>query len=253
MTPATRPTQAPADPWREVSAARLPAAYLAALAPVRDRSEVCVWLADRVAWVRWPAGRTDVVRCLLPVPGVAFFTPRDGAWFRFGSRLPTADAPPAGDGRSLAGVLVPGRLDPILPGADAGAPVPLRVVRGGEPKPVTALACRAAELLNWADTATTADLAAVRGAQAEGRVVLLGRRLPSVPGATRYWGDDLLVPVGFRPGPDLPPAAVRAAVGAESDELVLIDAAGAEVIPRAAFAPLTRAGLRLAVREGSAP
>jgi hypothetical protein len=67
--------------------------------------------------------------------------------------------------------------------------------------------------------------------------------------AVRLWGDDLLVPVGFRPDPDLPPATLREAVGAEADELVVLDEAGAEVVPRAAFAPLTRAGVRLALRD----
>ena len=79
--------------------------------------------------------------------------------------------------------------------------------------------------------------------------MLIGDRLPAVPGAVRFWGTDLLVPVGHRPDPDLPPAILRDAVGAGSDELVLLDEDGADVIPRAAFAPLTRAGLRLALRD----
>ena len=66
----------------------------------------------------------------------------------------------------------------------------------------------------------------------------------------------MLVPVGFRPEPDLPFAAVRAAVGAADGELVLLDPDAADLIPAAAFAPLTRAGVRLAARAlaaGGAP
>ena len=119
---------------------------------------------------------------------------------------------------------------------------------GGGPKPTTALVCEVAALARWADAATTAELAAVRAARDGSRAVLMGKPLPAIPGAVRYWGDDLLVPVGHRSDPDLPPAAVRAAAGAAAGELVLLDANGAEVIPRAAFAPLTRAGVRLATR-----
>lgn len=245
-----------ADPWGEVSAARVPAAALAALAPLRNREDVRVLPAPGAVWVRWPAGRTEVVHCLLPVAGVEFFVPRNGGWCRFGHRLPTADAPPAGEGRSVATVLGLAPVEPVEPGDTPAPPVPLRVVRGGPPQPVTALACRVGDLAPWADRATTAELERVRAARAGDQAVLLGSNLPAVPNAVRYWGDDLLVPLGFRPDPDLPPAALRAAVGAAADELVVLDESGAERIPRAAFHPLTRAGLRLArrePREGGAP
>jgi hypothetical protein len=182
---------------------------------------------------------------------VVFLVPRGGAWLPFGSRLPTADRPPDGDGVPVAAVLAPARFTPVGPEALTAPPVPLTVVRGGEPRPATALACHAADLMAWADTATTAELAAASAACAGGRVVLRGARLPVVPTATRYWGDDVLVPVGFRPEPDVRPAVIRAAVEA-GDDLVVLDESGAELIPRAAFAPVTRAGLRLALGAGGA-
>jgi hypothetical protein len=235
--------------WRETSAARLPAVRLAALAAVRDRADVRVHADGPEAWVRWSPGRLDVVRCLLPVPGAEFYTRHDGLWFRLGCRVPTADAPPDGDGLPLAGVLVPARFEPVPPGSPPGPPVVLRVVRGGAPRSATALACATDDLRRWADAATTAELAAVRAARSAGRAVLLGARLPVVPGATRFWGNDLLVPVGYRPEPDLPPAVLRAVVGAGGDELVLLDEDGADVIHRGAFEPMTRAGLRLALPD----
>jgi hypothetical protein len=237
------------DPWKDVSAARLPAAHLAALAPVRADGTVRVHASGDVVWVVWPVGRASVVRCLLPVPGVVFFTRRGGDWFRFGSRLPASDTPPEGDGRPVASVLFPGQFEPIPPATPEAPPVVVRIVRGGSPEPVTALACSLTDLAKWADTATTAELAAVRASRSGGRAVLLGDKLPVIPAAVRYWGRDLLVPVGFRPDPDLPPAALSAAVGAAPGELVLLDESGADVIPRAAFEPLTRAGVRLALRE----
>lgn len=243
MTPA-----AVQDPWKDVSAARLAVAHLAALAAVRDQPDVRVHADGESAWVRWPAGKTDVVLCLLPVPGVEFFTHRDGHWFRFGSRLPTTDNPPSGDGRPVSAVLFPAKFEPVLPRVETTRPVRLGLVRGGEPHAATALACSLTDLAKWADTATTAELTAVRAVRSGDRAVLLGSHLPAVASGMRYWGTDLLVPVGFRPDPDLPPAALRATVGAGDGELVLLDHDGAELIPKAAFEPLTRVGLRLAIR-----
>jgi hypothetical protein len=235
--------------WDDVSAARLDARHLPFLAPLRGRADVRVHLLDDTAWVRWPAGAPEVARCLLPAPGVCFFAQRGGRWFPFGSRLPTADAPPPGDGVPLASVLVPGGFEPHAAEPPAGSPVELRVVRGGGAQPASAVMCSLAALGQWADAATTAELAAVRAARCDDRAVLLGAKLASVPGVTRFWGTDLLVPLGFRPDPDLPPAALREALGVTAGELVLLTADGADVIPRAAFEPLTRAGVRLALAE----
>jgi hypothetical protein len=246
MTPA-----AVQDPWKEVSAARLTLAHahLAALAPVRDRGEVRVTLVGDFVWVRWPPGQADVVRCLLPVPGVEFFTHRDGLWFGFGSRLPSDVTAPSDGGRPVSAVLFPAKFEPTLPAVESGSPVRLGLVRGGEPHAATALACPLLDLAKWADGATTAELAAVRAARSGGHTVLLGSRLPPIASGTRFWGTDLVVPIGFRPDPDLPPTALRTAVGADDGEIVLLDHDGANLIPKAAFEPLTRAGLRLAVRE----
>lgn len=236
------------NPWNYVTAARLPATGLGVLAALRNRADIRVQLHDDTAWVRWPAGKPEVARCLLPAHDVEFFAERGGAWFRFGSRLPTSDSPPAGDGVPLAAALLPAGFEAHPPKSPAGSPVVLRLVRGGEPKATTALMCPLAALAAWADRATTAELATVRAARSDDRAVLLGAKLPALAGATRFWGTDLLVPVGFRPDPDLPPAALRDAIGVTTAELVLLTDDGADVIPRAAFEPITRAGVRLAAR-----
>jgi hypothetical protein len=74
--------------------------------------------------------------------------------------------------------------------------------------------------------------------------------LPLLPGSARFWGADLLVPLGCRSDPELPASAIRHIVGAGQDELVLMDEKGYELIARKAFQPLTRSGIRLA-REGA--
>ncbi len=242
----------PADPWKAVTAAHTPAAGAAALGPVRHRAEVRVFPDGDRLWVRWPAGRADAVRCLLPVPGVVFLVSRGGAWFPFGSRLPTADRPPEGEGFPIAAVLSPSRFHSAGPPEIATPPVLLRIVRGGDVKPATALACDLTDLTSWADSATTAELAAALAVIAGDRIVLRSAKPPTVRGGTRYWGDDVLVPVGFRPDPDLRADVLRAAAGAAADELVLLDESGVELIPHGAFAPVSRAGLRLALRPTAA-
>lgn len=242
----TAPAQ---DPWRDVSAARLPAAGLGALAAVRNRDGVGVLQQGETVWAFWPAGRQEVVRYLLAVPEVVFFARRGGDWFRFGCLVPTGDGPPDGEGQPIAAVLVPARFEPIAPEPLTLEPFRLTVVRGGAPKPAIALLCTVSDLLKWAEEATTAELAAVRAARCEGHAILLGSRLPALRGAARFWGKDVLVPVGFRAEPALPDDALREAVGVTGEELLLLDETGAEVIPRAAFEPLTRAGVRLGARE----
>ena len=239
----------PHDPWREISAARLPAENLAALAPVRNQPNVRVHPDGEAVWVSWPAGQSEVARCLLPVPGVAFFVSRGGLWFRFGRRLPASERPPNVAGLPVAAVLVPAKFEPTAPPSLLPTPAALGIARGGEPKPATALTCPVADLVAWADGATTAELAAVRGAHSASRVILLGASRVSIPGAVRYWGEDVLVPLGYRLVPELGEGAIRAAAGAAEGELLLLDEGGAEVIPRAAFAPLTRAGVRLGARR----
>ncbi len=238
-------TPLPSDPWRDVTAARLPAAHLGALAPVRHRDGVRVQFRDANAWVHWPIGQADVVRCLLAVPGVVFFAQRAGQWVRFGALVPTDDRPPEGAGVPVATALVPARFQPLPPVMPTWEPLVLTVARGGTPRPVVALVCTVTALARWADVATTMELAAVRGARSGARAVLLGDRLPAVAGAVRYWGEGVLVPVGFRPEPELPDDALRAAIGTAADELLFLDATGAERVPRAAFEPLTRAGVRM--------
>jgi hypothetical protein len=231
--------------WRAVSAARLPSGGLSALASVRDQKDVRVLRAGEVAWVRWPEGQSEVVQCLLPVHGIEFFIQSAGLWFRFGHSVPTNDAPPPGEGVSVAAILAPNRFEPLPPTEQTWSPIVLTVVRGGELKSTAAIVCTISELLKWADRATTAELATVRAAHCGERAVLLGKQLPTIPTALRYWGKQVLMPLGFRAEPDLPEAALRGAVGVSEDELLVLNETRAEVIPLAAFESPTRAGVRL--------
>jgi MoxR-vWA-beta-propeller ternary system domain bpX2 len=83
--------------------------------------------------------------------------------------------------------------------------------------------------------------------------LLLGRGLPPWPGSIRYWGVQLLVPIGFEVRPTLPEATIIEALGTPGRELLRIipdddgEGLAVEAIPLDAFRPLTRAGVRLAL------
>jgi hypothetical protein len=239
-----------ATPLDNVCCARLPLAVLPALAALRCRPGVTVRLDGASAWLRWPAGDEGVLRCVQPLAGVELYESRDGVWYRPGRHLPAFEVADE-DGRPLDRVLFPAPVEPEAPPGLALSPQVIRLARADRLRPASAMHAPLAELARWAETATTAQLAALRAARSGGRVLLLGRPLPALPGGLRLWGKRLLVPLGHRPEPALPESTLLEALGAGPEDLVLLTAESAEVVPWGAFEPLTRAGVRLAVRGTS--
>ncbi|WP_435016011.1 hypothetical protein TA3x_003569 [Tundrisphaera sp. TA3] len=240
-------------PAEQASLARLPTSALGTLASLRREPGVMVLADGDVTWVAWRAGNARVLRCLLPLPGVALFIEQDGHWFPPGSPLPCFDAPDSLDGAiPLPRALTPEPVVPEPAPADLPPPARLALARDHRPRPTSALRCRVADLARWADTAPSAEIESARGARSGATALLLGASLPPIEGAERFWGRDLLVPLGFAPRPGWPEAWLRLALEVADDELALIGPdATVERIPRAAFRPLTRAGIRLAL--ASAP
>jgi hypothetical protein len=238
-------------PLHDVCCDALPAAALSMLAGLRTRDDVRVLLREGRAWVFWPAGEDEVLRRVLPVPGAALFARRGEHWYAPGSSLPAFDVPDADDAQALLTLLTPAPLLPeISPPAALEAPT-LTLVRDDRPRATTALCCRPAELARWAEWATTRQLTSLEAARCGDRVLLRGERLPLLPGGERYWGTTVLVPLGFRPQPDLAEALLRAALGLDDAELALLGADGVEVVPRDSLRPLHRAeARRVAEKEG---
>jgi hypothetical protein len=235
----------------EVCCASFPPDRLAELAEIRCAPGVRVAFAADRAWVHWEAGDERILRQVLPIAGVQLYLFRDGRWFRAGQHLPAFEVPQQLDYRPLHERLMPAPVQPV-PGLPPNLrPVLLRLVQDDQPRVTTAMACDLAELASWADTVPVARLAALQAACCESRVLLLGERLPLVASAERFWGERLLVPLGYRPEPALPETALHAAVGLADDEILVMRADNAEIIARSTFQPLTRAGLRLASREGA--
>jgi hypothetical protein len=235
-------------PLRDVNCASVPVDSLPVLADLRAGPGITVALADGRAWVRWESNDESVLRLLLPVSGVALYVFRDGNWHRFGRHLPAFDLPPSLDYRPLHQVLFPAPVLPVPSRPVRLRPLRLRLVADPRPRPTTALECTLAELARWAETVPELRLNQAWAAHCRGRVLVLGDRLPEVALGSRFWGESMLVPLGWRAEPDLPAGAVREALGLSEEELLVLDAGGAEVVPRSAFEPLTRARVRLASR-----
>jgi MoxR-vWA-beta-propeller ternary system domain bpX2 len=231
------------QPLLACRAARVPADGLESLAPLRTKGGIRV-VAGEVAWVTWENDRPDVIIALLAVPGAELFEPHDGRWFRPGDRLPAFDVPPAGESIALDRIVVPAALTTSDPDAREQRRVPLKLVRSEVVKPTSAIRCQVESLRAWADTATTADITAVKATRSGDVVWLLGNKLPAIPGAERFWGERVLIPLGYRAEPDWPESALREATGIGPDEVLVLTEGGSEALPADAFRPLTRAAIR---------
>ena len=234
----------------DVTCAALPPDALPLLAPLRCEPGLQVAHAAGRLWLRFAPGSERVLHGILPLHGVELFAVRDGTWRRFGQSLPAFDFPHDPRFEPLEHVLFPAPVLPVPVGPAPVAPVHLSLKPDDRPRPTTAMLCPLAPLLTWADTVATVRLERLHGVIHAGQMLVVGAGLPVLDGGERCWGRLVLVPLGFRPDPDLPETALRAAAGVEAEELLLLRHDRAEAVPRAAFSSLSRAALRLAAEEG---
>ena len=243
--------------WKDVRRASIPVGDLPVLAELRGRGEIRILIAGEVAWISWKPGseltESLLVRRILPLDEAVVYTERDGRWYRFGEHLPAFDVP-GGDASEwplLERAIFPEPVRPVQSRERLQAPIPIRVVRDGvsAPRPASGLRCSTFSLAAWAEHATSAQLAALVGAWLESEDLVLltgsGESLPLMPDGLRFWGTELMVPLGFRIEPDLPASAIRHAAGARADELAVMDEDGIELIPHSIFKPLSRAAIRM--------
>jgi hypothetical protein len=236
---------------QNVTCASLPEESLPALAALRDQQDITVTLVHGRAWVRWPAGDEAVLRAVLPVSGVQLYVQHAERWHRYGRYLPVFDFPTDARYRPLHQLLTPAPIRPLPPLANHHEPVEVQLVADVRPRPVTALRCSSRDLQRWADQVPSCRLERIQAACCDGRLLLVGSSLPPLGGGEgeRFWGETVLLPLGQRADPELPANAIREALGIADDELLLLTAAGAEVIARSALRPLTRAQIRMAQEE----
>ncbi len=259
-----------AETWQDVRCARIAAADLPALADLRREGAIHLAIDGPFAWIFWDddSRETGVTRRvllerLLPLPGVEMLTRREGIWYRPGEHLPSFEVPSIVPGSStfLHRSILPGAIPIAAANADPFCPVELRVVREdrGLARPASALRCRLGDLARWADLAPTVRIESLLGAwcpisgdpgAVQALVIARNASLPEIPDGSRYWGDSVLIPIGFRTDPELAETSMREVVGALPDELVILDTASRELIPREAFRTLRRAGIRTAMAGG---
>jgi hypothetical protein len=235
-------------PLHDVCCACLPAVALARLAPLRVHAGIRIHLANDRAWLWWTPGDDEVLQRVLALHGANVFVSRGGQWFRPGQHLPAFEVPPDNEARPLAHVLTPEMVQAEF-GRPSVVPLTLGLVREDRPRAATALCCSLSALSDWADQATSRQLAALEAIHEGDRVLLRGGRLPSFSTGERFWGRGIWTPLGFRPEPDVSEGVLREALDLQTDDIALLSASGFEVLNARLFQPLTRAGIRLAVRE----
>jgi hypothetical protein len=253
--------------WKDVRCASIRAQDLPALADLRRHAEIRLKISQGRAWIYWEHEseemRRILLRRILPLPGVQLFRQQGGNWYRLGDHLPTFDTPDDEFEESvpLHRLLLPATIVGCRPDVIREDRVLIRAARDerGRSQPAVALRCPLAALWEWVERATSAQLAGLQaawtggtqGRDADATVLVLGtaRALPLLSAGQRFWGNDLLIPLGSRAEPDLPEPALRLACGAGPDDLIVLDQEGFELIPRGVFQRIERAGVCLAWRR----
>ncbi|MCF6227877.1 MAG: hypothetical protein L3J82_04300 [Planctomycetes bacterium] len=234
----------PEPALNNVSRASLPVSQLPALAELRLLPGLEIVIETDTAWLHWQGLTGQVLEHILPIQGVQLYSKIDGQWFPLNSRLPVS-APATQPALALSELLQPTLDSATLAQVDSPNRVEITLVVSAEPQKVTATLCRLPALKSFAETAPLAHLKQLQVAQAQGIVLLIGQRVPLLEGAERFWGEQVLCPVGFKPTFNLPDEILLNAAGVSSSELLIVRHKRTEIIPRSAFATLTRASARL--------
>lgn len=228
------------------------ASALSLLAPLRNLSGVTVCVSDGFARVAWPVGLQAVQERLLAAPGVRFYARLDGNWFGIGHALPAFELNLGGSFVSLAQALTPQKLETELaPELQRALPVPMKLVSSDLPKPVSGALYEVSVLAAWAEMASTHVLESFTAARREHRILLVGSNPPWLTASVRLWGDRVLCPLGQRVEPALPESAIGEALGLAAGDRAIFCEGEFDLVESAAFSPLSRAALRLCLREAT--
>jgi len=231
--------------------ASLPLQALPTLAALRCASGVRVAVMPDRAWLKWPESNEDVLPCVLSIKGARFYVERKGRWYPLGSYLPVADLPSREKYGPLAACLSPAPFQAEPVKAPTFQPPALELVADHRTRPTSAMLCELAILKSWAESPTVSVfvLQSLRAARHENLVLLIGPRLPVLRGCRRLWGQTVFIPIGYRLEPALPETLIRSALGVEDDAALLFATAQPEVISMDAVQPLSRIGVRQALKE----
>ena len=201
------------DPIR----ASLPVGELRSLADLRGRAEIRVVLSGERAWVRWDANSEIVLElshggswrwkgwsslASVAAAGIDLVSTYPPSMFRF--EIGPMEI-------ALEQFVIPGRLSVLRPGSGVAPSSAFASCadEGERKRDAAAMRCSLAAVSDWAEIATSAQrLAPCKGPggssetpDSDAEVVVVGSSsiLPLLPESVRYWGNGLLIPLGFRP------------------------------------------------------
>jgi hypothetical protein len=234
----------------DATLASLPIDRLDALESLRGDLAITVAIRLGEAWVSWERGRDEVIARLLPVPGVRFYSARGSDYHAPGRWLPSPEVPSdlAMDVIPVARAVLPEPIRPVPPGPWEIAPIEPSLAGDDQPRPCSAWLGGLEALGAWADRATTAEIAALRGATRGNQALVIGDPPPSLAGGRRFWGRFLLCPLGRVARPSMTDRAWAQWLGLADGDRALLRDDGIEVIPGETIGALSRAGIRLACR-----
>jgi hypothetical protein len=233
----------------ELERARLPASALGRLAALRCESGVEVALHDRDLWVQWRRGSELVPHTLLPVSGCQLYGRCGAGWYRWGTAIPAFDVPESLRFRPLWQVIFPAQVAPILAKCFSPELDAFQLVDDSQFRPTTAIECPLEAFLKWAETVPSCALSKYRGVFKGGSLLAVGKDLPWVQSAERFWGRSVLAPIGFCPAPHLSEADLRRGLAVAETDLLILRHGRIETIEKNLFCYLTHAVLRLAHAE----
>lgn len=237
------------SPLHSITCASLPAAHLERLAPVRAWKQVKAENRDGTLWLSWPAHTAGVAELLYPLPGAELYERRAQHWFAFKRQLPTFEVPDLGMARPLAELLFPAPVAfPVVP-KEGRQPVQLTLAADSTPRDATALVCKLSELHDWLETVPAPRFRELLVLRQREQVLVKGKNLPELAGAQRFWGQRLLVPLGFRYEPFFPETTLLSIFDLAARQLLLLSSSGMELIDTSVAQPLSRAAVKLALAE----
>jgi len=237
--------------YSHICLASLPPEGLVALADVRATPGVMVLVQPTRTWVRWEPGEERVLQCVLPVPGVALYSFREGHWYRLGGHLPAFEVVTEGNFEPLHHAMFPSPVQPLVPQVGPWGQITLALRPEAGARPTTAMICSLQDLMAWADAIPSCRLSTLQAARNAETIFVRGSRLPLLASSQRLWGNMVLKPLGFCLEPDLPERVVRECLNVTDEELLIFTVRGVDVLCRSVLRPLSRASLRLAMREAA--
>jgi len=233
-------------PIEEVSGACMPVECLPILADMRCVPGIEIIQESEHVWVCWPPEREEVLQRVLAVPAVRLFVKREPHWFELGRRLPARDVGFDRPRQPLLQVLTPAAFQPEPPSIKAIERLKLHLVPDDRIRQTTALRCSLEVLQEWIERTPSIQFDGLKAVLADKEVLVLGSRLPMLPGNVRYWGERVLTPLGFRVEPEIPPRVLQEVLDLSHHDMAILSETGVERISIELLTELSRGRVRLA-------